>query len=436
MHILLITLGFFLTALFAYGHFIDGDVIQILDKAHIFVTQGILTPYGNLSTSGASGSTPGAFLTLVTGLPMKLWFSPWAALAALALLHFAAYLMFYDILKNFLDAKAMIFVVVVFWLNPWRLSEVFLWNPGYIYFVAVFHMWSAYYLAHKKSFWFSFLHAQSLFLGLQVHTSFVILFFMTTLLLWTRSLRPHLGGVIVGILFGLLTLVPYFLAGLEDPTLFPQPGSGDGKGFLFFGLFKVYPMLKGFWYWILFGSNIFQTHVFHQVHFDWLGEGAVLAFFMKHAWLVTKYSLGFFGVLLSFYVNFRFYKLNKAHFNLLKAKMTSPQGWLVFYTLSAFFSSLLATAISPTLAIYWHLLMVWPMSLVPLLLFFDHCVKTKEGRLAKRIKTYFWILVVYFTCTNAFAALGSKKHDIHKSFHELYFKACQERCTMQNLNKN
>ena len=436
MHILLITLGFLLTALFGYGHFIDGDVIQILDKAHIFVTQGVLTPYGNLSTSGASGSTPGAFLTLVTGLPMKLWFSPWAALTFLALLHFVAYLMFYDVLKKYLDPRAMIFVVVLFWLNPWRLSEVFLWNPGYIYFVAVFHMWSAYYLAKEKSFWFSFLHAQSLFLGLQVHTSFVILFFITMMLLWTRSMRPHLGGVIVGILFGLLTLVPYFLAGLEDPRLFPQPGSGDGKGFLFFGLVAVYPMLKGFWYWILFGSNIFQTHVFHQVHFDWLGEGSLFSFIMKYFWVITKYTLGTFGVLLSFYVNFQFYKKYKSHFNLFRAKMTSPQNWLVFYTICAFFSALIATAISPTLAIYWHLLMVWPMTLTPLLLFFNHCVKTKEGRFGKRIHTYFWILVVYFTCANAFAALGSKKHNIHQSFHDLYFKACQERCTMENLNNN
>ena len=98
---ILILLGFLMMTLFGYSHFIDGDVIQILDKAHIFVTQGKLIPYGNVSSSGASGNIPGAFLTLSSGLPMKLWFSPWAALIFLGFLHFLGLLMFQNVLKKF-----------------------------------------------------------------------------------------------------------------------------------------------------------------------------------------------------------------------------------------------------------------------------------------------------------------------------------------------
>ncbi len=417
-------------ALFGYSHFIDGDVIQILAKAHIFVTQGELIPYGNVSSSGASGNIPGAFLSLSAGLPMKLWFSPWAAWAFLAFLHFLGFLMFRNVMRDFLGPLAMVGVVVMFWLNPWRLSEVFLWNPGYIYFASTLHMWSAFKLSKKPSFSFSIVHGLSLFLGLQIHPSFIILFFMTMILLWMKALKPHWPGTLAGIVIGLLSLVPYFLAGMKDPSIFPQPGGGDGKGFLFFGLIYVYPLLKGFWYWILFGSNIFQTHVFHQLDFTWMQWPSIEQIF-KLVWTVIKYGVGAFGVGLSFYVNYQFLKKHKPQFNIFKYKMKEPKQWLPLYTISAFAAAMLATAISPTLPIYWHLLYIWPMALIPLLMKMDEFSRVNEKK--QKLQKYLVILIFYFTATNLLAGLGSKKHDFRKPFHDLYFKACLEDCRMENL---
>ncbi len=427
---LLICLGFILTALYGYGHFIDGDVIQILSKAHVFVTQGKLIPYGNVSSSGASGNIPGAFLTLSSGLPMKLWFSPWSALTFLAVLHFLGFLMFRNVMKNFLSPLAVTAVVILFWLNPWRLSEVFLWNPGYIFFASTAHMWSAYHLSKKPSFTFSILHGLSLFLGLQIHPSFIILFFMTMMLLWMKALNPHWLGTLSGIVVGLLSLTPYFLAGLEDPSIFPQPGSGDGKGFLFFGLVYVYPLLKGFWYWILFGSNIFQTHVFHQLDFSWM-QAPNLEKIYQFIWTVLKYGVGAFGVIVSFRVNYQFWKANKNKFNVMKYKMHSPKDWLSVYTITAFAAAMLATAISPTLPIYWHLLYIWPMALIPLLIKMDEFGREPNNK--KTLKNYMVVLVLYFATTNVLAGLGSKKHDFRQPFHDLYFKACLEECSIENL---
>ncbi len=429
----LILLGFLLTALYGYGHFIDGDVIQILDKAHQLVTADNLIPYGNVSSSGASGNIPGAFLTLSTGLPMKLWFSPWAALTFLAFLHFLAFLMFYDSFKDYLTPMALMAVVVVFWLNPWRMSEVFLWNPGYIYFASALHLWSAYKLSQKASFKFSVLHGLSLFLGLQIHPSFVILFFMTMMLLWMKALKPHLLGTLSGIILGLASLIPYILAGLEDPSIFPQPGSGDGKGYLFFGLINVYPLLKGFWYWILFGSSIFQTHVFHQLNFSWMGVES-LEVTMKVLWTGVKYLIGAIGVGLSFYVNYQFYKKHKSKLNIFKYKMRSAKEWFAIYPITAFVSALIATGIAPTLPIYWHLLYIWPMALFPLLLKFNEWSQKRET--GEKLGRYLLVLIIYFSLTNLLAGLGSKKHDISRPFHKLYFQACKVHCLMENLEAN
>lgn len=417
--------GFIIAILYSYGHLIDGDVIQNMNKAHAFVTQGKITAYGNISGSGMSGNVPGVFLTLIAGLPMKIWFSPWAALAMIALLHFFALLMMIDVLKNYLSPIGITALYVFFWLNPWRASEVFLWNPGYMYFVTALHMWSAYHLAKKPSFLYSFIHAQSLFIGLQVHASFVILFFITMMLLWTKALKAHWVGTATGILFGIFTLVPYILAGINDPSVFPQMGGGEGKGFVFYGLVMVYPLLKAFWYWILFGSTIFQTHVFHQLEYDWMNnEGLELVF--KYFWLVLKYLVGIAGVLLSFYVNYQFYKKYKAQFKILKFKMTDSKQWLATYVILAFISNIVATAISPTLPIYWHLLYVWPITIVPLLLFLDGALQSLDkGKLFRQALAF---CAVYFIIFNVLAALGSRKHDIRSSFHQLYFEQCTDIC--------
>lgn len=426
----LIGLGFVLTALFGYGHLIDGDVIQNINKAHLFVTQNILTPFGNITGSGSTGNVPGGFLTLAAGLPMKIWFSPWSALIFLAFLHYLSLLMYQNVLKNFAPAFMQTVLIIFFWLNPWRLSEVFLWNPGYIYFATMLHMWSAYHLSKRPSFWFSFLHGQSLFLGLQIHPSFAILVFITFMLLWMRALKPHLGGTVFGIFFGFLLLTPYFIMGLRDPSLFPQPGSGDGKGFLFYGLIYVYPLLKGFWYWILFGSNIFQTHIFHQLDFSWL-QNATAEQVLRFVWTVIKYAMGVAGVALSFYVNYRLFKRYQPAFRVWKYKMQNPQDWLALYAITAFVATLLATAIAPTLPIYWHLLYSWPMTIIPLLLYLTEALQNPP--IQRRARQYLMAVCLYFVMANLFGALGSKKHDIRQNFHEIYFKICKETCTLEPI---
>lgn len=431
--ILIFLVGLLQTVLYAYGHFIDGDVVQILAKAHLLVTQNILTPYGNVSSSGASGNIPGAFLTLITGLPMKLIFSPWSALFALTLLHLAAFWLFYKTLLGSGVQSALLLSTIFFWLNPWRMSEVFLWNPSYLFFATALHMWTAFHLSRRPYFWMSFWHGQSLFIALQIHPSFLILFFLTMILLYTGALKPHWGGTLIGIFFGLLTLTPYFIAGLKDPSVFPQPGSGDGKGFLFFGLIAVYPLLKTIWYWILFGSGIFQTHIFHQLRWDWLGS-SILESIIPSLWLVVKYSVGALTVWFGFKVNFALFKDHWSVLRRQKFRKILPEQWLKTYTMGALGSALIATAISPTLPIYWHLIIVWPMALIPIILYLGQGT-LNIGKLTLTVKKYLTLLVVYFFMTNTLAAIQSKKHDVKKPFHQLYFEVCKELCVLPEKNQ-
>ena len=416
--------GLLVTALYAYGHEVDGDVFQLLQLGHSFVVKKVLIPFGSFSSSGVSGNVPGPLLSLFIGLPMKIWHSPWSALLFLALLHLAALMMMMHVMKNYISPTALLALTVLFWLNPWRASEVFLWNPGYIYFASVFHFWTAHHLADRSSFGFSMLHTISIFIALQIHASFVILVFATLLLLKMRAIQANWKGVACGVIVGLAFLAPYFLAGLQDPRIFPQPGSG-GKGHLFFGLVRVYPLLKGFWYWILFGTPIFQKHIFHQLEYGWIQPaGLQLAF--TYFWTVVKYGIGLAGVILSFYVNYRFFRANKPAFRFWRSRFSGRESWVNYYIVAMFVAAMISVAISPTLPIYWHLLFVWPASLLPLVFFIDgHCSAAHK---IGRIKTVILLCAVYFTVFNIVGALGSHKHSIYTNFHRTYHTICTDEC--------
>ena len=422
--IIVIVIGLIITALYAYGHKIDGDVIQLLRNGHSLVTKGILVPFGSQSSSGGSGNVPGAFLSLAVGAPMKLWHSPWSALLLLTGFHMMALLMYLDIMKKFVSSVTLVALSVLFWLNPWRVAEVFLWNPGYIYFAALVHFWTAFHLSEKRSFIFSMLHTLSLFLALQIHASFVILVFISLILLWMRALKPNWLGIAAGILLGMASLLPYIMAGLKDPSIFPQPGSG-GKGFLFFGIVYVYPLLKGFWYWILFGSFIFQKHIFHQLEFSWI-HSVGLKSALKYAWTGIAYATGAAGVILSFYVNYTFFKNNKNVFRFWQVRFEPGSSWIIYYTVAAFVAMMAATAISPTLPIFWHLLFIWPFTLIPLVLFIEHRISVLND--TKKMTALIWLCAIYFTVFNIFGALGSTKHSINSNFDKSYHSICQNEC--------
>ncbi|MCJ8275969.1 MAG: hypothetical protein HRT44_03865 [Bdellovibrionales bacterium] len=146
---------------------------------------------------------------------------------------------------------------------------------------------------------------------------------------------------------------------------------------------------------------------------------------------MLKYGVGVAGVLISFRVNYHFYKRFKEQFKVVKHKLKTSENWLAQYAIITLISALIATAISPTLPIYWHLLYIWPMALIPLLLKIDQWLKSPEtkGRAQKALI----FCAVYFTIVNIFAGLDSKKHDIKSSFHDLYHKVCSETCEKRRL---
>ena len=433
-----------LTALYGYGHIIDGDVSQILKKACRFVEFNEIVHYGNAASSGSSGHVPGSFSSLATGLPMKLWHSPWSALGLLFVFHIVSWVLLMQTLRQALGPLGLFAFSVFYLLSPWRAAEVFLWNPGYVFIVSALHFFTAFQMRSQRSSLWSAVHVLSLVLGLQIHPSVVILG-LASLFLWMRKeIRLAWGGVFLGALLGGLTLVPFLQLATHQPELIPKPGVSD-SGYLFFGLLNIYPVLKGFWYWILFGSLVFQADIFEKIHFQWISDPA-LSTIVDLFWSVIKYSVGLLSVFVSYLLGRKYLEQNWSA--LLGPSWRSlfwrescpvlhlePRVWCALYGGVVLMSSTLAVAISPSVPVDWHLLYVFPFGLFPLAFAFDQrgvdipILRWKKKDVLKIKALYKFQLLaavaVYLVIFNLFAALGSKKHSLNKNLQESYLELCR-----------
>lgn len=423
----MLLLGTLITSLYAYGHKADGDVTQMFDKVISYFQDGKIVPYGPASASGSTGHVPGSFLTLALVLPMKVWFSIWAPLVFLWFLHLSGFLFLASVMKNYLGPLSFFFLTLMFWINPYRASEVFLWNPSYMFFTGCFHLWTLYHWQRTPNLIWSTLHTLSLFLGVQIHPSVVILVGVSAIFFFINlrsvSLKRVLPGVLLGAALGLATLIPFFIEVARNPEVMPQ--AGNDKGYLFYGLLHVFPVLKSFWYWILFGSFISQTHVFHKTGFSWIGtEG--LRSFAEIVFLVSRFAVGAFGVLLSFYLNFRVWKWVK-HQN---PKWTdwSKFSFPIQYLSAAFVMNLVFNAISPTTPQYWHVLYVFPSAVISVALGLQILLDQRPD-LVPRVTKGLVLLGFYFTLFNLFAARESHKYNWNKSLPETFLEYSLEKAT-------
>lgn len=402
--LLLLGLGTLFSGMYASTILYDGDIKQLLDHAQVFLETGKLVPYGNVASSGVKIFTPGSFLSAAVALPMYLWNSPSAALILIGVFHFLALLLILKVLLDFYDHRIVFLMLIFYGCNPWQTSEVFLWNPAYLYFFTALHFWSAHQIFKGRStlgptVW----HVLSLFGALQSHSSFVILGFISLLLFWKKALKVNWYGIVIGLLIGIGSLIPYFI---ERMTALSGTESTHTSGaFLFRGLIFVYPFLKGIWYWIRQGSFAFPSHLFTDVEFNWVMLVLVGIF--------SVMSLGF-----SVFSNYQFIRKKTLTWNLWKFKKEFAENWLVLYIYCAFWALLFVSALIPAEMAYWHVLLLFPISvLVPLTKIYELWNHPKWNRHIPKVLIGILLYLSLFTIATS---QQSRKHHFPGNLDKMY----------------
>ena len=410
----LILVGIILTALMFKTTGLHSDHTQILDKATKLVQTGEWTHYGNRSTK--VGSIPGSFLTAVSGLPMMLWYSPYAACAVILIFHLLSLYFLSKSAQLIRPELPFILLAVFYWLNPWRVEQSELYNPAYLFLFSALHLWTS--LKMKtQSFWLTYFHVLVIGLCFQTHFSFIILALISLILFLTKQLKISWGGVAAGSATILLSLTPYILARLADAGQIEQKidlAQSDafiGRNFLY-----VYPVLKAILYLFRMGSTYFGRHIFTEIRFDWIEtpwlNSMVTYLFTAFIWLLAVLTLYYIGKLI-----FHFFKFYSPKNTFRWNKKTEFGNDVRFYDYfwSLFLAVIVAAGLSPVEFNHWHFILCFPViSLFLILQLHNH---DRVWAIAK-------VFVVIFFVWNVFAALGSRTHsyknDYEQQFQEHY----------------
>jgi len=359
------------------GEFIAGELgksdrQQLYQRGVPLAQHGIWTHYGS-HTSANAPWVPGSLQTLLTGAPLALWFSPYAPILLIQLLHLAAFLLLDNFVRRvFPGTGVRLALAAAFWLSPWRLYENTLWNPAWLPFASALHLLSAWMLWQKNSarFWWTALHMLAIGFAMQVHLSFVLLAGLSLYLWWRGLARPHPGGLLCGALLTALSLIPWALEALRDPGLLLGDNCEGSGNYLGRGLVTVAPLLKALGYWFRYGSTWFTDSLMALTdglalqRFAWLGPPWAAP--LSWLWRAALVLVGAATLLLSVQSTWlAFRRVRRELFR--RAPVQSPQQWALLYAMGACLILLIFAALSPIYLQFWQVAILFPAALLPLL---------------------------------------------------------------------
>ena len=364
-----------------------GDQANLLVGGWVLYTEGWWQPYGNPMSGG--GFEPGGLTSLLVGLPLFVSESFRSVNALILLTHVVAYLLLDRVVRDALGPRERLLLALLYWLNPWRAYfSAHLWNPNYLYLVGAVHLWTAWKQRRGGRFRASFLHVFAIGCAFQLHGSFLILAIASGLMWWRRYLRVHWGGAVAGAAVVIASLVPWMRLVAEQPDVLPMH-----DGFLGRGLVTVYPLAKGFVYWLRYSSLYFSgdmttfdftpllgvaadrvlTPLF-TVLTRWLGPVTLPAALAANVWLWRRRATG---------------PLSR------RQDDDGEREWIAGYARWCLVAAGVTFALSPTTIMMWQGLIVLHAAVLPTVMWAGTILRTRRGaRPARRIALGWGVVTV------------------------------------------
>lgn len=358
--------GLLLSWLFSDHQLLTGDQTQMLYKGYLGAYEGVWLSYGNAAS--AVGNVPGSLSAWLIGGPLLLWDSPYAPMVLLLVMRLVGFLLFDAVIRQVFDDRARLLFLVLCWLNPWFQYESLLYNPSYLFLFSAMHCWSAWHMRERASFWHMIVHLLAIGMAMQLHYSWPLLAVMSTYLFWRRILKVSWSGVVVATLLIGASLIPYAMEVMSNSHITQNVDPEARQRYIGWGLVHVYPVLKSVLYWLRYGSWLFASKLVNDTQFIWLAGHEYLQMAAVWLWRVVIYGVGSATVLLAAKANWQLWRELKPR--LLRSDRTPVDGesWLGLYALAAVLAVLVSAALSPIIFNYWHLMLIFPYALFPILL--------------------------------------------------------------------
>ncbi len=358
--------GLLLSWLFSVNQLLTGDQTQMLYKGYLGAYEGVWLSYGNAAS--AVGNVPGSLSAWLIGGPLLLWDSPYAPMVLLLAMRLVGFLLFDAVIRQVFDDRVRLLFLVLCWLNPWFQYESLLYNPSYLFLFSAMHCWSAWHMRERASFWHMIVHLLAIGMAMQLHYSWPLLAVMSTYLFWRRILKVSWSGVVVAALLIGASLIPYAMEVMSNSHITQNVDPEARQRYIGWGLVHVYPVLKSVLYWLRYGSWLFASKLVNDTQFIWLAGHEYLQMAAIWLWRIVIYGVGSATVLLAAKANWQLWRELKPRLLRSDRAPLDGESWLGLYALAAVLAVLVSAALSPIIFNYWHLMLIFPYALFPILL--------------------------------------------------------------------
>ncbi len=367
------------------------DSLQLLERGFWF-TEGQLFPFGPRSTN--TNYVFGPFISVFVGLFLKLYQHPIAPLLGILSLHI---LSFWVLLKINLFKPTQNFSLMylaLFWASPWRASEVFLWNPAFIFPFIIFFLYGVERNFEEKDFWGTILYGLMIGLSAQIHNSFLMMIVFVMMMYFKKQMKVHWPALVLSALVGLCFFIPTIIVVMKHPDILVY---NQGPARLFSNLLTGGEMIKGWSYWLRYASLYFGSTTFQlpEIKFS---EASVF----EILWFAVKWFMALLSFVVVIVANWKFFT-------------TQKNTKLYHVAVSAFFCLAFFSALSPVPFNFWHLYLMFPFTLIPVSFYLQD--KTK----------YLPWLGLYFVIYTLVSGSFSYKHDSALSQKESYQQVLNNR---------
>nr|WP_254203541.1 3-deoxy-D-manno-octulosonic acid transferase [Aeromonas sp. FDAARGOS 1407] len=391
---------------------LTGDQTQMLYKGYLGAYEGVWLSYGNAAS--AVGNVPGSLSAWLIGGPLLLWDSPYAPVLLLLAMRLVGFLLFDAVIRQVFGDRVRLLFLVLCWLNPWFQYESLLYNPSYLFLFSAMHCWSAWHMRERASFWHMIVHLLAIGMAMQLHYSWPLLAVMSTYLFWRRILKVSWSGVAVAALLIGASLIPYAMEVMSNSQITQNVDPEARQRYIGWGLVHVYPVLKSVLYWLRYGSWLFASKLVNDTQFIWLAGHEYLQLAAVWLWRLVIYGVGSATVLLAAKANWQLWKRLKPRLMRSDRAPVDGESWLGLYAVAAVLAVLVSAALSPIIFNYWHLMLIFPYALFPMLLLLVEWSRRYPQWMGKGLLA----ATLFCTVVNLIAATDSTKFSYQADYQQ------------------
>jgi hypothetical protein len=399
-----VLLGLALSGWYAINQVVDGDQLQMIHRGYLGAHHGVWMAIGN--TASAVGNVPGFLSAWVVGAPLLVWDSPYAPMVLLILLRLAGFLMLDAVVRQVFPQSwlARLVFLLLCWLNPWFLFDSLLYNPAYLIFCAGLHAWTAWHLQSRPSFWLTFLHVLSVGIAMQLHFSWPLLVFLSAYLFYRGALKLNWFAVALCIILLIGSLIPYVMTLMAAPELAQHVDPKARERYIGRGFVHVYPVLKSVIYWVRYGSWAFPSKLVNDTEFLWIAT-LWLQWTSVGIWRIFMYGLATVTFVASLTASVLAFSQVKNKLRRRDGPIKDASDWLLVYAFGAFVAMLISAGLAPIVFNYWHLALIFPFALFPML----HWVVRHVYRGSERHTGPLYVIAAILVLINVVAINDSRK---------------------------